>query len=54
MTGLRRVIVIGSGRRVRNNFLPALDCLRDQAEIVGVWSPWREHAVDAAAPWVPG
>jgi hypothetical protein len=49
--GRRRVLIIGSGRRIRNNFLPAFAQRRDQFEIVGLWSRTREHAERAASPW---
>jgi hypothetical protein len=43
--------VVGSGRRIRNNFLPALDHLSPRLDVVGLWSPTRAHAEAAAAPW---
>ncbi|WP_256787862.1 Gfo/Idh/MocA family oxidoreductase [Frankia sp. AvcI1] len=49
--GRRRVLIIGSGRRIRKNFLPAFAQRRDQFELVGLWSRTREHAERAAAPW---
>ncbi|WP_261574402.1 Gfo/Idh/MocA family oxidoreductase [Frankia gtarii] len=49
--GRRRVLIIGSGRRIRNNFLPAFAQRRDQFELVGLWSRTREHAERAASPW---
>jgi hypothetical protein len=47
----RRIFLVGSGRRIRNNFLPALANLDRPSEIVGIWSPTAEHAREAAAPW---
>jgi hypothetical protein len=45
------VLLIGSGRRIKNNFLPALAQLGDRIEVVGLWSPTPAHAEQAAAPW---
>lgn len=47
----RRALVIGSGRRIRNNFLPALHQLDDRIDVVGLWSRTTEHAHEAAGPW---
>jgi predicted dehydrogenase len=47
----RRVLVIGSGRRIRNNFLPALAHLAPRLEVNGLWSPTAAHAEAAARPW---
>lgn len=43
--------MVGSGRRIRNNFLPALDHLSSRLDVVGLWSPTRDHAEAAARPW---
>jgi hypothetical protein len=45
-----RALVVGSGYRARNAFLPALSLL-DQVEIVGVHSRSVEHARAAAQPY---
>jgi hypothetical protein len=49
--GTRRVLLVGSGRRVRNNWLPALALLDDRTELLGLWSRTPAHAEAAAAPW---
>jgi len=46
-----RVLIIGAGRRVQNNFLPALHCLRDRFEIVGVHSRTTENLLRVTHQW---
>ena len=42
-----RALVIGSGYRVRNAFLPALNCLDSNVEVVGIHSRNSAHAREA-------
>jgi hypothetical protein len=51
MSSRRQALLIGSGRRIKNNFLPAVAQLGDRIEVVGLWSPTPAHAQQAAAPW---
>ena len=44
-------VVVGAGRRMRNNFLPAFSLLSERLGEVGVWSRDPRHAAEAAAPW---
>ncbi|PQM45195.1 hypothetical protein C1Y40_04655 [Mycobacterium talmoniae] len=44
----RRALVIGSGYRARNAFLPALQCLNANVEVAGVYSRNAGHARRAA------
>ena len=46
-----RILIIGAGRRVQNNFLPALHCLRDRFEIAGVHSRTTENLLDVTRRW---
>jgi hypothetical protein len=46
-----RALVIGSGYRVRNAFLPALACLDSQIEVVGIHSRDTAHARGAGQQW---
>lgn len=46
-----RALVVGSGYRVRNAFLPALNCLDSHIDIVGIHSRNRENAQMAGKPW---
>jgi hypothetical protein len=46
-----RVLVIGAGRRVQNNFLPALHCLRHQFEVVGVHARTSLKLLPVARAW---
>ena len=46
-----RILIIGAGRRVQNNFLPALYCLRDRFEIAGVHSRTIENLLDVTRRW---
>lgn len=40
---MQRVLLIGSGRRIQNNFVPALSCLKADFKIVGIHSKTPEH-----------
>jgi predicted dehydrogenase len=52
MTDLpRRVLLIGSGRRIQNNFLPALSRLQGSAEITALWSRTPAHADAVGGCW---
>ncbi|MGZ4691464.1 MAG: Gfo/Idh/MocA family oxidoreductase [Acidimicrobiia bacterium] len=44
-----RIAVIGSGRRVRTNFMPAFAWLEDRLEVTGIWSRTAAHAEAVAA-----
>lgn len=46
-----RVLLIGAGRRIQNNFLPALRCLSDQFEIVGIHSRTPARLREVAETW---
>ena len=46
-----RVLIIGAGRRVKNNFLPSLRCLADRFEIVGVHARTAERLDPLCALW---
>lgn len=46
-----RALVVGSGYRVRNAFLPALDCLDADVEVVGIHSRQPAHARRAGEPF---
>lgn len=48
---MKRVLLIGSGKRIRNNFLPALSCLSDLFQIVGVYSRSAENRNAVALRW---
>lgn len=39
---VKKVALIGSGRRIQNNFIPALNCLPEKFEIVGIHSRTKE------------
>jgi hypothetical protein len=47
----RTVLLVGAGRRVRNNWLPAIDRLDSRVELAGLWSRTRASAEAAAGPW---
>jgi hypothetical protein len=47
----RRVLIIGSGFRTKNNFLPALCCLPSEYEIVGIHSRTAERLLPVAEHW---
>jgi Oxidoreductase family, NAD-binding Rossmann fold len=55
MTSLRaspqRVLVVGSGRRIQNNFLPALSRMPDRAQATALWSRTAGHAEAVGATW---
>ncbi|GEM_PF-6736430 len=42
------VLIVGSGNRIQNNFLPALNCLKEHFKIIGVYSR-TEHKRNAVA-----
>jgi len=46
-----RVAVIGSGNRVRSNFMPALHALDDHVEVTGLWSRTAANAEAVASHW---
>ena len=46
-----RVLVVGAGRRVANNFMPALACLTQHFEIVGIHARTEERMVPLAKQW---
>jgi hypothetical protein len=46
-----RVILIGAGNRVQNNFLPALRYLRDMFDVVGIFARTYSKVEDVARRW---
>lgn len=46
-----RVLIVGAGKRVQNNFLPALRCLSDRFEIVGVHARTAANLSKVADLW---
>ncbi len=46
-----RVLIAGSGSRIRNNFGPALATLGEHLDVIGLWSRTPQHAQRAASPW---
>jgi predicted dehydrogenase len=46
-----RVLIVGAGRRVRNNFLPALACLGSQFRVEALVSPTPVRRAALAAQW---
>jgi GFO/IDH/MocA oxidoreductase family protein len=46
-----RVLVVGAGRRVQNNFLPALRCLAESFDVIGVHSRTYERLLPVAETW---
>lgn len=46
-----RVLIVGAGRRVQNNFLPALACLSEQFEVVAIHARSEERMVPLAKKW---
>jgi hypothetical protein len=46
-----RVLVVGAGRRVQNNFLPALQYLRPDFECVGIHSRTPDRLLPVAERW---
>jgi predicted dehydrogenase len=47
----RRVLIVGAGRRVQNNFLPALRCLEERFEIRGIHSRTPQRLRSVAGRW---
>jgi predicted dehydrogenase len=47
----RRVLIVGAGFRVKNNFLPTLHCLKREFEIVGVHARTLERLRPVADLW---
>ncbi|MFT6949067.1 MAG: hypothetical protein ACJAUL_000188 [Paraglaciecola sp.] len=45
------VLLIGSGKRIRNNFIPALMCLNDTHKISGLYSPTKTHREEVCDKW---
>jgi len=46
-----RVLLVGAGRRIRNNFLPALNCLTREFGVAGIVSPTATRRSPLAAQW---
>jgi hypothetical protein len=46
-----RVLLIGAGRRIQNNFLPALRCMSDQFEVAGIHARTAATLVPVAERW---
>ncbi|MGD0730439.1 MAG: Gfo/Idh/MocA family oxidoreductase [Terracidiphilus sp.] len=46
-----RVLLIGAGRRIQNNFLPSLKCLDERFEVVGIHSRTAERLQPVADRW---
>jgi len=46
-----RTLIVGAGRRVQNNFLPALRCLERDFEVVGLHSRTAERFLPVAERW---
>lgn len=46
-----RVLMVGAGRRVRNNFLPALACLAGRFRVEAIVSPTPDRRDPLAAQW---
>lgn len=47
----RRILLVGAGRRVQNNFLPALTCLRDIFDVRGIHSRTYAKLALVADKW---
>lgn len=47
----KKVLLVGAGRRMQNNFLPAFACLRDHFEIAGIHARSATRMVPLAAQW---
>lgn len=45
------VLLVGAGRRIRNNFLPALAQISDHLAVDALWARNAEQAAAAAQPW---
>jgi Predicted dehydrogenases and related proteins len=48
---MHNVAIIGSGRRVQQNFLPALSCLRSHFNLLGIFSRTYNNARFVAKKW---
>jgi len=48
----RRVLLVGAGRRIQNNFLPALTCLENAFQVVGIVSKTHSTAIKVADRWL--
>lgn len=46
-----RVLIIGAGRRVQNNFLPVLHCLRDHFVVAGIHARTPSNLLPVARRW---
>ncbi len=46
-----KVLIIGSGQRIKHNFLPALHCLDRPLQITGIYSRNYQHAYAVACQW---
>jgi len=46
-----RILLIGAGRRIQNNFLPALKCLETRFQVRGIFSRTPERARRVAEVW---
>jgi len=46
-----RVLLIGAGRRIQNNYLPILHCHKDRFDVRGIHSRTPERLNDVAARW---
>jgi hypothetical protein len=46
-----RVLLVGAGRRIQNNYLPALSCLTDCFEISGIHARTYEKLAPVAERW---
>jgi Oxidoreductase family, NAD-binding Rossmann fold len=47
----RRVLLVGAGRRIQNNFLPALACLQKDFAISGIHSRTEAKLLEVARRW---
>jgi hypothetical protein len=47
----KRVLIVGAGRRVQNNFLPAFACLTDLFEVCGIHSRTLSRLTEVAGRW---
>ncbi len=50
-SGKLRVLIVGAGRRVQNNYLPALSCLKDHLVVAGIHSRTYERLAPVAERW---
>lgn len=51
MASRQRLLLVGAGRRIQNNYLPALNCLKDDFEICGIHSRTWERLQPVAERW---